>query len=84
MRQNRHKESRSVYGELVFIELQFPLTHECLSALFNERAVVERGLSSSHQRVNVSPGQKQGGLLLSITSSNGGDEDLIQRRAYGF
>lgn len=58
--------------------------HECLSSLFDERVVVETSVSSSRQRVNVSPGEMQSSLLLFITSSDDGDEDFIQRRAYGF
>lgn len=55
-----------------------------MNASFNDRVMVETSLSSSTQRLNVSPGQKPSSLLLLITSSDCSDEDFIQRRAYGF
>lgn len=82
-RSRQRKKSRvkySFYWTTVF----FFFMCECLSSLFNKRQVC---LSSSSQRLNVSSGQKQSSVhisLLLITSSNDSDEDFIQQRAYGF
>lgn len=47
-----------MWQDMVFIQWQFSVMHECLRGLFNERAVSETRRSSSCQRVNVSSGQK--------------------------
>lgn len=76
--------NKSVTPGCSFHQTTVFFSHAWMDGLFNGRVMVETNVSSSHQRVNVSPGEKQSSLPLLITSSDGSDADFIQHRAYGF